>query len=56
MRVQLPTRLQKKIDPVYAMYGQPENFRSVLYRGTGHEYLPEMRVEMVTWFEKHLRP
>jgi len=34
--------------------GQPENFRSVLYKDTGHEYLPEMRSEMVPWFERHL--
>lgn len=48
--------LEKKLDAVYRLYGKPENFRSVLYRDTGHEYLPEMRTEMVAWFEKHLRP
>jgi hypothetical protein len=26
----------------------------VIYKDTGHEYLPEMRAEMVAWFEKHL--
>lgn len=46
--------LEKKIAAVYRLYGQPENFRSVLYRNTGHEYLPEMRTEMVEWFERHL--
>jgi dienelactone hydrolase len=46
--------LEKKLDAMYRLYGKPENFRSVLYQNTGHEYLPEMRVEMVAWFEKHL--
>lgn len=48
--------LEKKIGAVYRLYGRAENFRSVLYKDTGHEYLPEMRGEMVAWFEKHLRP
>lgn len=48
--------LEKKLGQVYQMYGQPENFRSVLYQNTGHEYLPEMRTEMVAWFVKHLKP
>jgi hypothetical protein len=28
----------------------------VIYKGTGHEYLPEMKDEMVAWFERHLPP
>jgi dienelactone hydrolase len=46
--------LEKKLAAVYGLYGKGENFRSVLYRNTGHEYLPEMRTEMVAWFERHL--
>jgi dienelactone hydrolase len=46
--------LERKLGAVYRLYGQPENFRSVLYKDTGHEYLPEMRSEMVRWFERHL--
>jgi hypothetical protein len=46
--------LEKKLAAVYGLYGKRENFRSVLYRNTGHEYLPEMRAEMVAWFERHL--
>jgi dienelactone hydrolase len=46
--------LEKKIAPVYELYGKPQNFRSVLYQNTGHEYLPEMRDEMVAWFVKYL--
>ena len=46
--------LEKKIAAVYDLYGKPENFRSVLYKNTGHEYLPEMREEMLHWFQRTL--
>ena len=46
--------LEQKLGAVYRLYGKPENFRSVIYKNTGHEYLPEMRTEMVAWFERHL--
>jgi dienelactone hydrolase len=46
--------LEKKLAAVYRLYGKGENFRSVLYKDTGHEYLPEMKDEMVRWFERHL--
>ncbi len=46
--------LEKKLADVYRLHGQESNFRSVLYKNTGHEYLPEMRTEMVRWFVKHL--
>jgi dienelactone hydrolase len=48
--------LEKKLQAVYRLYDKPENFRSVIYSNTGHEYLPEMRTEMVGWFERHLKP
>ncbi|MEX2213003.1 MAG: alpha/beta hydrolase family protein [Phycisphaeraceae bacterium] len=47
--------LERILADVYKLYGKPENFRSVLYTKTGHEYLPEMRKEMVEWFAKHLK-
>ena len=46
--------LERKLAAVYGLYGQADRFRSVIYRGTGHEYLPEMKAEMLAWFEKHL--
>lgn len=46
--------LEKKVGEVYRLYEQPERFRSVIYKNTGHEYLPEMKEEMLAWFEKHL--
>jgi len=46
--------LERKVGEVYRLYGRPENFRSVVYEKTGHEYLPEMRGRMIAWFERHL--
>jgi dienelactone hydrolase len=46
--------LERKLGGVYKLYGKPENFRSVIYKNTGHEYLHEMKVEMAAWFERHL--
>jgi dienelactone hydrolase len=47
--------LEKKLEAVYRLYGKSDNFRSVIYANTGHEYLPEMRTQMAAWFERHLR-
>lgn len=46
--------LERKVGAVYRLYSRPECFRSVLYKNTGHEYLPEMRDEMAAWFERWL--
>src|SRR5205807_8460393 len=46
--------LEKKLGQVYRLYGKDSNFRSIVYDKTGHEYLPEMRQEMLAWFEKTL--
>jgi dienelactone hydrolase len=46
--------LEKKLGAVYRLYNKGEHFRSVLYKNTGHEYLPEMKDEMARWFERHL--
>ena len=34
--------------------GKPEHFRSVIYKNTGHEYLPEMKEELIRWLDRHL--
>jgi dienelactone hydrolase len=47
-------QLEKKLGQVYRLYDQEKNFRSIVYEKTGHEYLPEMREEMVRWFDKTL--
>jgi len=46
--------LEQKLGAVYRLHGKPDHFRSVIYQDTGHEYLPEMKEEMVRWFERHL--
>jgi len=46
--------LERKLGAVYGLYGKPAEFRSVVYEKTGHEYLPEMKTEMLGWFEKYL--
>ena len=46
--------LEKKLAHVYRIYDQESNFRSIVYEKTGHEYLPEMREEMVRWFGRTL--
>jgi dienelactone hydrolase len=46
--------LEKKLGKMYKLYDKGEHFRSVVYKNTGHEYLPEMKEEMAAWFEKHL--
>ena len=46
--------LEKKLGAMYRLYEKPDHFRSVIYKGTGHEYLPEMKAEMLAWFERHL--
>jgi len=28
----------------------------VIYKDTGHEYLPEMKAETIAWFERYLPP
>ncbi len=48
--------LQEKVARVYAAAGVPERFRSVLYPQVGHTYTPQMRAEMLAWFERWLRP
>lgn len=46
--------LEQKLGAIYRLHGKPENFHSVVWQNTGHEYLPEMRERMIAWFEKHL--
>lgn len=46
---------EEKVGGVYTTLGVPEKLRSVIYDKTGHEYLPEMQEEMLTWFERYLK-
>ena len=42
-----PHRSSSRIGKNSGLYGKADHFRSVLYSKTGHEYLPEMKDEMV---------
>lgn len=47
--------LEKKLAAVYSLYKKSENFRSIIYPNTGHLYTDQMKIEMLDWFEKHLK-
>jgi dienelactone hydrolase len=47
-------KLEQILSRVYALYGRPESFRSVIYPETGHVYNDDMKQRMVEWFGKHL--
>ena len=48
--------LEEKVSGVYRAAGAPDRFKSIVYRDTGHVYTPEMRAEMLAWFERWLKP
>lgn len=48
--------LEEKVNGVYRAVGAPDQFKSIIYRDTGHVYTPEMRTEMLAWFERWLKP
>lgn len=47
--------LERKVGQAYRLHRRPNAFHSVVYKNTGHEYLPEMRTRMMDWFDEHLR-
>ncbi len=47
--------LEKKLDIVYSLYNKKELFKSIIYPETGHVYTDDMKVEMVSWFDKYLK-
>ncbi|MCI0460927.1 MAG: dienelactone hydrolase family protein [Gemmataceae bacterium] len=48
--------LEEKASGVYSALGVGERFRNVLYPQVGHTYTPQMRAEMLAWFERWLQP
>jgi hypothetical protein len=46
--------IEQKVGAVYRMSGVEGKFRSVRYPDIGHTYTPEMRREMLAWFETWL--
>lgn len=47
--------LEEKLDNLYSLYNQKESFRSIIYTNTGHVFTDEMKMEMLHWFDKHLK-
>ena len=44
------------VGAVYAAIGAAERFRSILYPETGHTVTPQMRAELLAWFDRWLAP
>jgi len=47
--------LEKQVGKVYGAIGASDRFRSVLYPDVGHTVTPEMRRELLAWFERWLK-
>jgi lysophospholipase L1-like esterase/poly(3-hydroxybutyrate) depolymerase len=47
--------IEARAGGVYAAVGAADRFRSVRYPDIGHTYTPEMRAEMLAWFDRWLR-
>ncbi len=48
--------LEQSVGGTYEALGARDRFRSILYTEVGHDFTPEMRTEMLAWFERWLRP
>lgn len=47
-------RIASAVRGVYSLHRQPRHFQSVIYRGVGHEYTPDMWARMTRWMRRHL--
>ena len=48
--------IEKKVRPIYQLYGVEAGFRSEVYAGMGHEYRPPMWQNTLAWFDAQLQP
>jgi hypothetical protein len=48
--------LERSVGDTYQALGARERFRNVLYPEVGHSFTPEMRLEMLAWFNRWLAP
>jgi len=46
--------LEEKAGGVYRAVGAEDRFKSIVYQDIGHSYTPEMRAEMLAWFQRWL--
>jgi dipeptidyl aminopeptidase/acylaminoacyl peptidase len=44
--------IARRVRPVYDLYGEGGAFESVIYRGVGHEYTPDMWTRMLAWMDR----
>ena len=42
------------VQPVFALYGRGDSFRSLVYPGLGHVYTPQMWAKTLAWMQEHL--
>lgn len=47
--------IEDAVRPAWALTGAPDHFRSEVYPGVGHAYLPEMWQHTLAWFDRHLK-
>ncbi|HVV00651.1 MAG TPA: dienelactone hydrolase family protein, partial [Verrucomicrobiae bacterium] len=47
--------IENAVRPVYALYGKPNAFQSIIYPGQGHLYTPEMWQKNLAWLDEHLK-
>jgi len=47
--------LEKKLNNAYSLYGKANHFKSIIYPNTGHVFTDEMKMEMLRWFDTHLK-
>jgi dipeptidyl aminopeptidase/acylaminoacyl peptidase len=47
--------IEARARPAWELSGAGANFRSLIYPGVGHVYLPEMWRETLAWFDRHLK-
>ena len=46
--------IENAVRPVYRLYGQEDNFQSIVYPGQGHLYTPEMWMKTLAWLDQRL--
>ena len=47
--------IEAKAGSVFKTVGAAEKFKSIRYPDIGHTYTPEMRREMLAWFDRWLK-
>jgi dienelactone hydrolase len=47
--------IEAAVRPAYGLYGREGGFQSVLFKGVGHVYTPEMWARTLAWMDGHLK-